>query len=96
VISYDRPLTREEAQAVWDILVERANVYPVGGLHDDFMFHQTREWVPEYRFQGVLGYGGKFYREHDRVGRVAMYFEDENPARRLIVDQINKVLRDRF
>jgi len=46
----------------------------------------TREW----RFQGRLGFGGKYWPLEKRV---SCYREDETPERRAMMDRCNEVLR---
>lgn len=58
------PLTPEQANAVYDVLVEHAGASEDG--RDDFVFLQTEEVVNEYRFMGRLGFGGKFWNYHGR------------------------------
>lgn len=62
-------------------------------LHDDFVFHHARasDKADEYRFQGKLGFGGKFRR---KTNTVDCYKEDENPARLAIIEQLNTILVD--
>ena len=45
----------------------------------------------EYRFQGKLGFGGKYYRDDNRV---SFYSEDETPEKILIKETTNIHLRD--
>ena len=49
-----------------DLLVE----YAAAPEHDreDFVFAQITGWCDEYRFGGLLGFGGKFRRRWERVG----------------------------
>ncbi|MER7280520.1 hypothetical protein ABT369_39385 [Dactylosporangium sp. NPDC000244] len=70
-------MTEDQANAVYNVLVEHA-----GAREDDrdaFVYHVTHG-CEEYRFQGVLGFGGKLYVE-PRRWRVSCYREDETPAR---------------
>lgn len=61
----------------------------IGGAHEsmrkDFIYRHTSESpCDEYRFQGKLGLGGKYWR---RENRVSCYREDETPERlRLIIE----------
>ncbi|MBK8037669.1 MAG: hypothetical protein IPK22_11115 [Verrucomicrobiaceae bacterium] len=62
----------------------------IGGAHEsmrqDFIYHHARSADPcdEYRFQGKLGFGGKYWRKENRV---SCYREDETPERlRLIIE----------
>lgn len=76
----DLPVTQEEANAVYDILVRYVGAHEQG--RQDFVLSQTHLFVPEYRFTGSLGFGGKVYRTDARGRwRVGMYREDETADR---------------
>ena len=68
---------------------------------DDFVRSHMVEDYPatEWRFQGRLGFGGKFYTRHDLHCSVGCYSEDETPERRKIITRANEqleALRTRF
>jgi hypothetical protein len=55
--------------------------------------------VTEYRFQGALGFGGKFWPgSGDELNppRVTCYQEDETPKRREMIDKANERLKELF
>ena len=80
-----RKLSVELANAIYDILIDecRAPVHDRESFVIEFSMkdHPTNEW----RFQGALGFGGKFYFQPDleplRAVRVGFYREDETPLR---------------
>jgi hypothetical protein len=81
-VSPDLPVTEEEANAVWDVLVIHVGAYDSSNARADFILHQTTGFCPEYRFGGTLGFGGKIYRTDARGRwRVSCYREDETPER---------------
>jgi hypothetical protein len=91
----DAPLTPEQANKIYDLLIEHAGASE--SWRDDFLYHQTREHVPEYRFQGLLGFGGKFRRNSRWYGKgetwlVDCYPEDRSPERDKLVEATNKAL----
>lgn len=45
----------------------------------------------EWRFQGNLGFGGKYY---ERENRVSCYREDEDEKRKEIIREVNKRLQE--
>lgn len=47
----------------------------------------------EFRFQGVLGFGGKFWRNNDRW-YINCYSEDENLCRLCVIEKVNKLLKE--
>lgn len=49
----------------------------------------------EYRFQGILGFGGKLYHSNSQGWRVGCYVEDDNPERRAAIDLMNEWLHGR-
>ena len=77
-------LSLEDAQAVFDILVEEAGASP--GLRDDFVFHQRRG-CREFRFQGKLGFGGKFWNWRGVRLHVNCYPEDLTDERAEIIQR---------
>lgn len=92
------PLTPEQANAVYDVLVKHAGADDtetegVYSARTDFVFAQTDKYQPEYRFMGLLGFGGKFWRNgwEDRW-YVYCYAEDLTPARQAAVDATNAAL----
>ena len=94
------PLTREHADAVFDILVEHCGARE--DMREGFVFHQSNEFCPEYRFIGNLGFGGKFWRNHSfrpdgTLGEhwyVANYSEDDTPATAAARAGANPLLND--
>lgn len=67
----------------------------VGGANEsmraDFVYEHARAKPPceEFRFQGRLGFGGKYYR---LTNRVSCYREDETPERLAIIERLNTEL----
>ena len=60
-------------------------------IREDFVYHHARSDTPcdEYRFQGKLGFGGKYWRAGNRV---TCYSEDENKGRLEIIRRLNEEL----
>jgi hypothetical protein len=85
----ERPMTLEQAKAVYAILVETCGAKendPMG-----FVAHFTsREPATEWRFQGSLGFGGKFRYPGMTVD---CYSEDETPERLEAIQAANERLR---
>jgi hypothetical protein len=87
----DLPLTAETASHIYDILVRVCGAPE--HYRNDFIFAQAREnWPIEWRFQGKLGFGGKFWRNNGRK-YVNCYPEDETPKRLEIIRQANEQLK---
>lgn len=87
------PLTAEQANAIWDVLVEHAGASELG--RSDFVDVETWQDCTEYRFQGSLGFGGKFWRNRDRW-YVTAYPEDVRglPERQQAIDTANAALAE--
>lgn len=91
-------MSRETAEEVWSILVRAAGASPDG--RDDFVFHQTRGFVDEYRFCGALGFGGKFWRSTRRTDEGTLaerwyvngYPEDQTPQTTAAIERTNEAL----
>jgi hypothetical protein len=85
-------MTPEQAEAIWDILVEHAGASPSESPRQQFVFHQTRSNPgADYRFQGLLSFGGKFWVNDDRW-YINCYREDERPERLAIIEKVNGLL----
>ena len=84
-------MTKKQANAVYDLLVQ------IGGASEDeretFVYNHTeaRYLCTEWRFCGVLGFGGKYRSERNRVD---CYREDETPERLAVIKEINFRLAD--
>lgn len=90
-------LTKNTANKVYDILVEHAGAGDYECARMNFVYHQTNEFVGEWRFQGKLGFGGKFYRSrssYDRQMRVDCYPEDMSDERKAIIAATNSALEN--
>lgn len=86
------PMTGPQANAVYDILVEHTGA-DEDWMRDDFVHHQTADSTDEYRFQGALGFGGKFWNCNDRW-YVTCYPEDLTSDRQRAIDETNTALAE--
>jgi hypothetical protein len=74
-----RTLLPNVAEDIYDMLVNVLQAPNGYGDHASFRHDQTsKDPAYEWRFQGCLGFGGKFYNEEDGF-RVTCYPEDETP-----------------
>jgi hypothetical protein len=83
-------LTKQQATAVFNILVEHAGARADEQDQRSFVLEFTKERpTSEYRFMGGLGFGGKL-----RFPRLTVdcYPEDETPARREMIEKTNAAL----
>lgn len=88
-------LSEKIANKIYDILVE---IGAPERMRDAFVdthmiYHDQLEW----RFQGKLGFGGKFWNEYSYLEekpkwRVSCYSEDETPERERIIEETNEKL----
>lgn len=76
---------------IWEILVEHAGADP-GGLVA-FMEEASRSPVMEYRFQGMLGFGGKVWLKPSKTPYVTCYPEDLTDDRERAIEKTNDELR---
>ena len=83
------------AHDIWDLLVAEA-----GANERDrwtFVDYLTRDdslnsW--EYRFMGVLGFGGKLHYNTYRGARISCYPEDADEKRLALIDRVNAELAE--
>lgn len=80
-------MTEEQANAVFDVLVEHAGASEYG--RDEFVQLHVEGRCDEFRFIGSLGFGGKFWR---RDWRVSCYREDVTPERVEAIRVTNEAL----
>lgn len=88
------------ANRIYDILVDECKAPE--RWRRDFVYHQTHGECFEYRFQGALGFGGKFwntrgYRPDGTWGdmwHVNQYPEDENEQTLAMTLNANEALHD--
>jgi hypothetical protein len=87
-------LTSEIANKIYDILVKETGALEFG--RERFVYTQTHEDCEEYRFQGSLGFGGKFWNDsfYINIWSVSYYPEDENKKRLKIIKRTNKKLEE--
>lgn len=82
-------------EAVYALLVKHAGARDSEDARESFVLAFTQVEYPcgEYRFQGSLGFGGKFYR--DIFGhRIGCYHEDETPERAMAIRVVNGLLKE--
>jgi hypothetical protein len=85
-----KPMVAEqEALAIRQILIEECGYRLFD--HDYFVPSVEQQRQGEYRFQGYLGFGGKFYWGHDSYF-VSNYSEDEDGATKLMAAKANQRL----
>lgn len=84
-------LSEEEVDKVWDILVSFAGAYEdkEGYERKNFKYHHYKKGCDEWRFQGKLGYGGKY---RSQTNSVDCHKEDETKERLEIINQTNEAL----
>jgi hypothetical protein len=89
------PMTQDQVTAVWRVLVEHAGApgSPDSWKARDFLYHQTAGSTDEYRFQGSLGFGGKFFNCNGRW-YVTAYPEAVKrwPEMQQVIDATNEAL----
>lgn len=72
---------------IYDILVSEC-----GALESDRKAFNQHFPFSEWRFQGLLGFGGKLYHRPDNTFYVDSYEEDLDDMRRAIINRTNKLL----
>ena len=96
-----RNLSKTDANLILQILIEECG-YKVLDPRDGQAFVHSiigkERATREYRFQGALGFGGKFRNNgnHENTPYVDCYQEDETPARNAMIAAANKRLAALF
>jgi hypothetical protein len=80
-----------EAGAIYDILVNVCGAHCDERERENFVQSVGSPHFTEWRFQGTLGFGGKFWNNASRW-YVNCHQEDETPARQLTIDKANVAL----
>ena len=83
----------EKANKIYDLLIEIGGANPRDSDRADFIHtHCESDYdCSEYRFQGHLGFGGKYWSGSNRV---SFYSEDVTADRIEIKEKLNKALKE--
>lgn len=73
---------------VYDILVELGAIEKMRTAFTQYLL--DKDYSKEWRFQGKLGYGGKYYFPENRVD---CYSEDFDEKTQILIEEANKKLR---
>lgn len=84
-------LTEERANTIYDILVSEAGARE--SERNDFIYHHCTDkyGCSEWRFQGKLGFGGKY---RSTWNGVTYYPEDETSEMVEIKNKVNELLKN--
>jgi hypothetical protein len=95
-----RTITADQANRAYDILVLHAGARNTEWARESFIWHVATSTAPtrEFRFQGHLGFGGKFRNNgnHNDTPYVDCYREDETISRVGVMLAVNAMLADLF
>lgn len=85
-------MTEERANAIYDLLVE----FGAGeSMRRSFVYHhckEEKEMCREWRFQGVFGFGGKYYSREHRISYYKEDWTDELDVKReLLNEKLNAI-----
>lgn len=86
------PMTEAQANAVWDVLVTHAGASDEPHQREAFVYHLTNGCT-EWRFMGLLGFGGKLYVEPRRL-RVGCYPADLGGREEQVIAATNAALAE--
>lgn len=97
-----REITRDQAHEVIRVLITECGFTPRDRDGDMFVNNivtaDKANVCHEYRFQGALGFGGKFRNNgnYENTPHVDCYPENETPERRAMIGRANARLRELF
>jgi hypothetical protein len=90
-MSMPSEISEQAARSICRILKEECGATDF--MLDWFIPRLREESITEYRFQGNLGFGGKFWNANGRW-YVTCYSEDETPERQEMIRKANERLAD--
>lgn len=84
-------MTETTANKIYNILVNFGGAYEPD--RDNFIYHhcKAKNICTEWRFQGKLGFGGKYYSD---LNVVDCYQENETPLILELIEKINSELKN--
>ncbi len=87
----EKLIPADKAQKIYDLLVSLGGASE--SMRDSFVYHhcESEDGCGEWRFQGKLGFGGKYYSARNVVD---CYTEDRNPSTIAIINELNDKLWD--
>lgn len=85
-------IDKEKANKAYDILIKECGARDTDDDREDFVRYATSDHAYEYRFSGLLGFGGKCYFSGDQSMVVGMYIEDSTPERMAMQIRANGAL----
>lgn len=92
-----KPMSHSQAEVIYNILIDTVGASPMETSKRTFIDVQTSEYVPEYRLNSKLGYGGKLrrgYTINNANVYVDYYSEDTTDERNLMTFKANNLLKD--
>lgn len=87
----EKLIPADKAQKIYDLLVSLGGASEM--MRDSFIYHhcEAEYGCGEWRFQGKLGYGGKYY---SRTNRVDSYIKDRTQEGEDIIEKLNILLSE--
>lgn len=90
-------MSQAEANEVYNVLTSIGGANPLTRLAFLHEFIESANPATEWRFQGSLGFGGKFrYNQSDESYSIDCYREDETPEINAIISEMNVALEAVF
>lgn len=81
----DLKLRKQFFTEIYNILIKNCKA-DLNELENFVLYHVKNTMYPEWRFQGNLGFGGKYYANNNRV---SCYSEDLNKYTLKIIEKTN-------
>jgi hypothetical protein len=96
----NRQIPEDLATEIFNILVNHAGYFKCDSNKQQFLYCQNEipsKWndhggCTEYRFQGKLGFGGKFWNTNNKF-YISSYPEDLNEDTKKIINIVNELLK---
>lgn len=92
-LTHNPAMTQGQAREVYDVLVEEAGADSREHTKESFARQQAEDHLAEYRFCGLLGFGGKFWR-YNGLWYVNCYRENLDGEAKDIITRTNQRLME--
>ena len=85
-------MTEQETNEIYSILVEQAGAVNDTLSRGEFCHFMNNSRASEFRFQGNLGFGGKFWKPQGIKGYRVDCYQEDMTEKETVIEKTNKAL----